>query len=1057
MKHIIQYFVRYPAMVNLGLILVLLVGIIAFSQVRFTFSPTERPDEIYIDIIYRGASPQEIEEQVLVRIEDNLRDISGMDRFTSEARENSGRITVEMFDDADLNQGLTDVENAVNQISDFPEEMDNPIIHKEEILDQAISVALTGDLPLQEKKDHAKQIRDDFMLRGDISNVDIYGYGDEEIVVELNETQLDRYNITYQEVSEAIAKNNIDMTGGELLMDDTVWQIRARGRENTALEISQIPVRSGSSGKRVLLEDLAEVHESFEEIPAERYLNGERSVAIEVSTTGDEDIVATADYVKVYTDEFNRNHSEIHLEIVEDHSSFIREQNRSLWQNGVMGLLLVLLIMSLFMDKRIAFWVALTIPLSLLGPFILAMFGYDLSINVVSIFGFILVLGMLVDTGVVVTENVYRHYSEFGKRPVIAARDGAMGVVAPMTISLLTTATAISIFFFLPGKPGEFFSEVSFIVIGALLTSLVVTFFFLPAKMTRSRVLSKDNRTTRFERFFARSLIAFRDQWFMPFTEYASYRLKWVNIGIFAILLLGSFLIIRTGIMPVSFFPYMDDNIQLIDVEMEPGTPADTTQSRLVMLENAVYRVNEKLADEQELGHEVVSNVERIPGPEDHQGRLKVVMISSEIRGIAAHEANTLFREEAGEIPGARYVRFLGAGREERFGGLPVDVSLSGDNMQELQSAAFNLYETLRAREDLVDVAHTDKSGSPELHIELNRAGEQLGLTLEDIISQVRSAFFGLEVQNLQRDDDDVRVWLRYSQPLRSSFDRLERMLIRTPEGLYPLHEVADIYPTDAQLEIFRINGRRSIRVDGDLIDVSMSAPAILQDIEENDLPPMLAEYPDIDYALEGQNREARQVTDAMIAVTPVIILLMLALVVINFQSFAQTFLVFLTLPFAFIGVVLGHLIHRETMNIFSLIGMIALVGILINNMLVLITAFNDNLQSGYSFNAALQDAVQSRFRPILLTTLSTVGGLIPMIFFGGLGSAHLKPPAIAIAYGLIFGLFISMTLAPAFLVAYNDAKLKLVRLLYGPDHSPESIEASVQLREHQKQLENHE
>lgn len=1052
MNRLITFFVRHPAMVSLGLLLLIITGIIAFSEVRFTLDPSEDASEIYIDVIYRGASPLEIEERIVSRIEENLRGLSGMDRFTSVSRENSGRITVELFETTNINEALVDVENAVNQISDFPSGMDPPLIHKQEMLNPTISIALTGELSLQEKKDYARQIRDEFMIRGNISNVNIFGYGDEEIVIELNDEQMERYGIGFQEVADAVERNNIDMTGGEIRMSDANLQIRARNRENTAQEISMILVRSDISGERVLLRDIAQVREAFEERPANRYLDGEESVVLQVLSTNEEDIVANAAYVRKYTESFNRNHTHVTLSIVEDISVFINQRVASLWENGVMGLMLVLLILTLFLDKRIAFWVALTIPLSLLGTFVLAMaIGYDLTINPVSIFGFILVLGMLVDTGVVVAENIYRNYTEFGKHPIAAARDGASEVATPMTISLLTTAVAFSLFFFLPGKPGSFFSEVSFIVTGALLTALMVTFLFIPAKMTRSKVLTKENRQTRFELLFIRSLLVFRDRWFMPFTDWTSHRWKWLNVGVFVVLFVLSVVFIRTGILPITFFPYLDDDIQLIDIELKPGTPADTTNARLMRLEEAVGKVNRQLSLERSDKLEVVTSVERLLGPGTHQGQLRVVMISGEIRGIPANEINEMFREAAGDFPDARYVRFLGATAEQRFGGLPVDVSLSGNNMEELQAASGELLQALQQRNDLVDVADTDQQGNPELHLELSQAGEQLGLSLQDIMIQVRTAFFGMEVQNLQRDEDDVRVWIRFGEHHRNQYRDLEQMVIRTPEGRYPLHEVAHIYPAESRLEVQRTAGRRTIRVDSDLAGPSLSAPAILDDIEENVLPDILAKYPGVSHTFEGQNRESRQVMSSMVAVAPVLLLFMLTLVIINFQSFAQAFLVFLTLPFAFVGVVIGHMIHGVTMNIFSLIGFIALIGILINNMLVLFTAFNDNMREGFTFEEALKDAVRSRFRPILLTTLSTVAGLLPMIILGGLAAAMLQPPAIAIAYGLIFGLFISMTLAPAFLVIHNEWKLKVIRLFGASDATPESIETAVQLREHQK------
>ncbi len=1051
MKKLINFFVRYPAMVNLGLLLTLLVGYISFSQVRYTLNPAEDPKEIYINIIYRGASPQEIEERAISRIEENLRGISGMDRFTSLSKENSGRITVEIFEWADIDEVMTDVENAVNQISDFPEEMDRPVIFKQEMLNPTITLALAGDIPLQLKKDYTEQIRDEFMINKGFSNVILSGFSEEEIVIELDDHRMDRFGLTFQHITAAVKTHNIDMTGGELKLDEANWQIRTKNKTNTALDIGEIPIRSDKAGQRVILKDVATVKEQFNDRAYERYLNGKQSVVIQVVTTNDENLIEVAKEAKAYMHTFNQTHDGVELVIIEDISEFVNERAAALWENGLAGLILVLVILTLFLDKRIAFWVSLTIPLSLLGTFIFALLGYDLTINVVSIFGFILVLGMLVDTGVVVAENVYRHYSEFHKHPIVAARDGAAEVAAPMTISLLTTAVAFSIFFFLPGKPGAFFSEVSFVVTSALLAALIITFLFLPAKMTRSKVLTKDNTQTRFEIFFTQSLMTFRDKWFMPFTDIISHRYKWLNVGAFVLLMFGSILLLRTGVLPVTFFPYLDDDIQLVSMELEPGTPKSEVKDKLEQIEQSILAVGDRLSSERADGKEVIRNIELVLGPNSHQGMLRVVMLGGEERGIPAYKINNMFRDEVGVIPEAKYIRYMGSTAEHRFGGLPVDISVSGQSLAHIQEASAKLKSMLEQRDDLVDVADTDQRGNPELHLELTKAGEQLGLTLQDLMMQVRTAFFGMEVQNLQRGSDDVRVWLRFPEEERSNFEALKTMKIRTPAGAFPLNEVATIYPTDELMQVSRINGNRTIRVDADLADPSLSAPAILADIETNIISSLSEEFPDVTFSIEGQNRESARVTEAMKTVAPFILVFMLALIVINFQSFSQTFLVLLSLPFAFVGVVIGHLIHGATMNIFSLIGMIALIGILINNLLVLITAFNDNLTAEMSFEDALKDAVRSRFRPILLTSLSTVAGLVPMIFVGGLASAFLRPPAITIAYGLIFGLFISLTLAPAFLVIWNELKLKLLKLTGNKEATQETIEPAVQLMEHQK------
>ncbi len=1041
-------------MVNLGIFLILILGVYTFSQVQYTLDPEEQPTEIYVDVVYRGSSPLEIEERIIARIEDNLRGVSGIDRYTSESRENNGRITIELYEETNINEALSDVENAVNRVTNFPSEMEAPVIYKQEMLSPTMTLGVTGDVPLQELKDVARKARDDFMFDGGLSKINIFGLPDEEIEIQVRESDLNKYGLTFGDVAGAVQESNLDMTGGELKTPEATWQIRARNRRTNAFDLQDIVVRSDTEGGRVLLRDVATVTDRFEDRPTRRTVNGKQSVVIQILTTDDEDILSAASFVRQYVSDFNESHTGVELTIIDDISVFIDERVASLWENGVLGLILVMIILTLFLDKRLAFWVALSIPLAFFGTFIASFFGYSLSINVISIFGFILVLGMLVDTGVVVAENIYRYYKEFGKRPIQAARDGASEVAMPMIISLLTSAAAFSLFFFLPGRPGTFFTEISFVVITSLATAFIVAFLFLPAMMTRSRVLTKSNRQARWEEWFNTSLLRLRDNYFLPFWRYLTVNRKAATFTTFLILFLLAIFTLRTGWLPVTFFPFLDDDIQLVRLELEPGTPSDTTEQRLMKIEEAIMQVGTELKNERRDGRDVVEKIERVVGPGSHQGHLRVVLLGGEDRGIPSYQLNNRFREAAGDIRNAELIRFTGATAEDRFGGMPVSISFNGDNLRMLRSAAHELRAALEVRDDLTDVADTDKRGLPEIHIELNSAGKQLGLTLQEVMSQVRAGYFGIQAQSLQRDDDEIRVWVRYGESDRSDFRNLERMNIRTPDGsAWPLHEVARLTPTEDLLQINRQNGRRQILVDADVAHPSLSAPAILNEIEAELLPAIMANHPGISYEIEGQQREAGLVVAMIRIVGPVILMLIISLMMINFQSISQSLLVFITLPFSIIGAVFGHIIHGVPFSIFSILGIIAMIGILVNNMLVLVTAFNDNLKEGMTFEHALRDAAQSRFRPILLTTLSTVAGLTPMIFMGGLASAFLQPPALSIAYGLLFGLLITMVLLPVLLIGWNRWKVFVSRNWRKRYVSPEAVEPAVRQVEHQRMM----
>lgn len=1040
MEKLLNYFIRYKIVSTIVILFITVLGVLVFLNLRYSFFPDEKIRFVDIDIIYTGASPAEVEDGAIAKIEENLKGVTGIDRFLSTSENSRGRIEIELLEEADANEVLVDVQNAVDEITTFPEMMDEPVVTKREVLTLAMILAVSGDQPLTAIKDIAREIESDFLNSGVISKVQIAGYPEEEMEISVREDDLLAYNLTIGEVAEAVAGQNIEIFGGTIRTSSEDIQIKANAREYFAGDLGDIIIRSEDDGKVVRLAEIATLRDIFAEQPSKRFLNGEREVSLTIQNINEEDILETVTFIRTYVEEFNTGREDLRLTIIADQAEALEERLQVLTANAWQGALLILIVLALFLNLRLAFWVALKIPISILGMIIFAGL-FEVTVNQLSMFGVILVLGILVDYGVVVSENIYQQF-EKGKTAFQSARDGTLELISPILISFFTTAAAFSLFLFIDGRLGEFFSDVTFVVIAANVVALLVAFFIIPAVVANSRSLAKGSRPNRFEKKLDNLFKVILYDYYARALRYSLRNTPVVFVSIIAlfVITISGF---QTGMIGGTFFPNIEFDEIVADLRLPAGTAEAVTDEILIEMEEGVWAVNDSLKELESNGNPPILYVQRISGPQTNTGQLQIRLTKPEERDFLAFEIAGMIREEVGLIPEADNISF---GPADAFG-KPVSISMTHryDHLEELREVKSILKQKLIDKETVIDVIDTDQTGIREFDIRLKPQAKLLGMDLLSVVNQLRSGFFGLEVQSVQRGDEEVKVWIRYTPEERAFVNNFENTRISLPNGDRAfLKDIADLPEKESVVAINRRDGLREISVEGDVASLDISVPAVLGDIGANILPEIKNDYPLVDFTFEGQSRESRETSSSAQEAMPLILIVMLLLILLNSRSFNQMIITVLIIPFSMIGVAWGHYVQGIPISIFSILGFIALIGILVNNILVFLTTYNDNLRAGKPFVASVYQAALSRFKPIMLTAITTAAGLTPLLLGTSIGAQFLKPTAVSVFYGLLFATFLTLGLLPAMLIVSNHLKRYILGKIRSENLTKEEVEPAI-------------
>ena len=1055
MKKIITYFIKYPVAVNVIIIAFFGFGILGAISMKSSFFPLVDSQLIRISLAYPGASPAEMEEGVVLKIEDNLKGIVGVERVTSVSRENSASVNVEVEKGKNIDVVLSDVKNAVNRVPSFPSGMEPPVIAKVENNRPTISFTLSGEnVSLKALKQYARNVENDIRGIEGISQVAITGYPNEEIEIAVRENDLRAFDLSITEVANAVRNSNILITGGNIKTADEDYLIRASNRSYYGIELQNLIVRTEINGNIIRLKDVAELRDAWSENPDRLFYNGNLAIDITVSNTNNEDLISSADKIKEYIYKYNQLQQNIQLNITSDRSTTLNDRTWLLTKNAISGILLVLFFLALFLNLRLAFWVAFGLPISFLGMFIFAA-QLGVTINVLSLFGMIIVIGILVDDGIVIGENIYHHYYDLGKSKIRAAIDGTMEVIPPIVSAILTTIIAFSTFFFVDGRIGSFFGEVSTIVILTLAVSLIEALIILPAHIAHSKALERKKleseqavKTNKIDGFFKKInknadifLGKFRDGYYVPFLKF-SLNNKVFIFCMFIASLLISVSALKGGVIKSSFFPRVaSDRIQ-ISLNMPQGTNESITDSLISSIEEKVWLVNKEYTKKQTGNIAIVENIIRRVGPGSANGSLTVNLLPGEARDFSSPEITNAIQEKVGKVYGVESLVFGSGGN---FGGSPVAISLLGNEIKELKAAKEELKQTLENNPLLKDVIDNDPAGIKEVRIVLKDNAYLLGLNLQTVMSQVRAGFFGFQAQRFQRGQDEIKVWVRYDKKDRSSIKDLDDMRIITPIGArVPFSEIATYIIERGDISINHLEGQREIQITADLKDLNASETDILKNIKTNIMPEILSRYTTVTPLYEGQKREANKTTDSLVLIGPIILLLIYIVIAFTFRSYSQPILLIIMIPFSMIGVIWGHYIHNMAIGILSFLGIIALIGIMVNDGLVLIGKFNNFLKEGLKYDEALIKAGQSRFRAIFLTSLTTVAGLAPLIFEKSRQAQFLIPMAISIAYGIAIATILTLIMLPMMLSVSNAIKMRIKWLITGNEITKEEVERAI-------------
>jgi len=1026
MKGLISYFIKYPITANLLMFLIFVFGIVGLNSLRATFFPEMESRTILVQAISAGLSPLEVEESITKKVEYKLEAVSGVKNITSSSLENTSSIYVEMERGSNMYVGLQNVNNAVDQIN-FNVDIDELFIRKVEFIMPTISFSVSSNSNLEYLKNKIDLIEDELKSVDGISEISITGLPEKEIEISVSEKKLLAFNLSFEEINSAVIQNNINLTGGKIEVNQNQYLLRSNNKQNSSKKIGDIIIRVNKSGSPLYLRDVAEIKDTWSKSSIERYRDNKKSINITVSNTETQDILFIAGYVKDYVKNLNKNNQNIEAKILFDASTPLKQRIDLLTKNGVIGFLLVLLFLTMFLHPRVSFWVALSIPISFLGMFFLAP-SAPITINMMTMYAMILVIGILVDDGIIIGENIIRKF-EGGLNRYDAAVEGTMEVFPAVFAGVSTTAVAFLSFFFFEGMMGEFGWQMGFVVIATLIFSLVEGAFILPAHIAYSNALDKNEKKNKISVFFNNVINTFRDKYYKPVL---SFFLKRIYIGYIFFISLFIVFVFLSGVK-FTFFPSVELDDLYIEYKIKPGSTIEKTKDYGDQILEVVKNINKELEDS--LNTTIFRSKELKLGPKSHTGQIQLFLEAPESRGIKAYDIVERLRASLNKFEGLENL-IIGVG--DPFG-KPLSFALLGNNTKDLEEASILFAKKLKDIKGVAASSTNYEYGPDEINFTLKEKAKSLGLTNYQILFQVRQGFFGTQVQDLQKDKDEMKLWIRYDEDEKNSFSSLETMKIKTAKGIFPLNELVNFDIDNKIVSINRKNGSKIIEIEGELASNTSYSSDIISEVEQNMFPLIQSRYPSVRMELAGSSDEGTVTANSMKKIMPVFALLILCIVLITFRSKAQTFLVFILMPFTLVGVYFGHLLHGMPISVLSGFGVVALIGVLVNDALVFITSFNLRLKNGDSFLSALEQTSINRFRPIILTTITTVFGLLPLIFEKSMQAQFLIPMAISLSYGIIMATLLTLLFLPVLLLTVNN-----FRLLISRTKNRENVEPAV-------------
>ncbi len=1042
MKGLIAWFARNSVVANLLLLVIVAAGAITLGSLKKEVFPEISLDSVTVSAEYRGAAPEEVEEAICLRVEEAIQGIEGIKKITSTANEGAGLVLIEVSLGYDVRRVMEEIKTEVDAIDTFPDEVEKPIVQQINSRFQVINVSISAEADLGTLKHLGERARDEIMALPEISHAELLSVPPYEISIEVSEQALRRWGLTFDQIANTVRQFSVDLPGGSVKTGTGEILLRTNGQAYTGEEYERLPLLTRPDGTKIYLRDVATVIDGFEDVSVSAMLDGRPSVVIQVYRVGDQSAIDVAQAVTRYVDETMPTlpHG-VDIATWQDSARLLKSRIDLLVKNAMTGLVLVFVVLALFMRMRLAFWVTLGIPISFLGAIAL-MPMFDASINMMSLFSFILVLGIVVDDAIVVGENIHTMQVRTGKRTSAAIR-GTYQVLVPVAFGVLTTMAAFSPMLFVPGLMGKVVRVFPLIILPTLFFSLVESNLILPCHLSHYKKPKPGKRPNAFSKawngffdVFSNGLAWFIRRAYRPILAAAlQWRYLTLSVALFCVLFTVG--LIGAGHVRWVLFPTVEADSVVAFLTMPRESPVEVTGKGVDQIGGAGIELRKELAVEQggdQVRH-IMSSIGEHPyrevqsGPAaagdqyrgEHLGEVHIALIPAETRGITAEEIANRWREKIGKIPGAVE---LAVTSDLIGGGKAIDLQFSARDLATVQEVAEITKARLAGYPGVIEVTDTYRAGKPEINLALTSDGEALGLTLESLGRQVRQGFFGAEAQRIQRGRDEIRVMVRYPQQDRRSLGDLEHMRVRTPSGdEVPFSTVASASMGRGPATITRVDRQRSINVQAEVDESITTGGEVSQALQAEFLPQLMARYPGVVYSFEGDEADFAESMDGLAKGLFAALFVMFAMLAIPLKSYVKPAIILSAIPFGMIGAIWGHWLLGMQVSFLSLCGMVALAGVVVNDGLVLVSFINTYSRQNGQLHKAVQLAGEARFRPILLTSLTTAAGVTPLILEKSIQAQFLIPMAVALAAGVLFATAVTLILVPTLYMILDDIR----------------------------------
>ena len=1043
MKNIIRWFITNTVAANLLMIFIIIAGFFTLSRLRMEVFPDIAIPIINVSVIYPGSSPEDVEESICVKIEEQVQGINGIKKITSTSNEGYGSVNVEVENGYDLDEVKDEVKSKVDGITSFPDGAEKPTVRSFEGQPEVITIAVHGRVDEASLLSIAEGIREEVSDLPSITQTRL-GKKPREISIEVSEETLQKYGLSFDFISNRIRASSMDVPGGAIETYDGEILIRSKGQAYTGEDFGSIPVLSMPDGSTLLLRDISEIKDGFQDVEYDIKFNSEPAYLIRVYRTGDQNALDIAENVHNYLKKKRPTMPPgISLSSMKDESVILRGRIDLLVENAALGLSLVLVVLALFLKPKLAGWVSLGIPISFMGGFWLLPI-FDVSINMISLFTFILVLGIVVDDAIVVGENIHI-FRKRGLKGPDAALEGAYQVAKPVIFAVLTTMVTFSPMILVEGALGKVWRIIPVVTIVVLIFSLIESLTILPAHLAHLKEDSpaKNNFFSKWwnglQQGIHNGLQMFIKNTYTPVLEWAlKNRATTISIAISTFIL--SLGIVASGFLKFNFFPPLEADIVIATVEYPEGTPVSITKQGLERIEESAFKLKDSLEEsypEQKIFINMVSTAgdqpiktqsARGPGNLDatffgsHLAECVIELALGEERPISTVEISKIWRDLTGPIPGVKQVEF----ESDLFStGPPIEIKLSSVSREDLKKVTSILKDKLQTYAGVFDIKDSFSAGKDEIKLTLRPEAQNYGITMSSLARQVRQAFYGDEVQRIQRGRDEIKVFLRYPKNERVSLNNLEQMNVRVGNNIeVPLGQVAQGELASGYSTITRTDRKRSINIVADVDLTKANANEILAKFEKDHISPLLKDYPSVNYSFEGEQREQRDTLGSLFKNFALALFVVYVLLAVPFKSYLQPLIIMSAIPFGFTGAVIGHLVMGMNLAVLSIIGIVALSGVVVNDSLVMVDFINRyKREDGKSNLEAAMAAGPRRFRPILLTSVTTFVGLFPLLIEKSVQAKFLVPMAISLAFGVLFATLITLILVPTSYMVIEDIK----------------------------------